>query len=94
LMQRDILQWYSNKLVSWHVRLTPSKATEDSFTEILLEQIRYKQRMIEQKRWNIWQKMLQISKEMGNTDPQENISPYVLDTEDTLHDKAAENEIL
>lgn len=89
---RYILQWYSNKLVAWHVKLTPNRATEDSFTEMLLEQIRFRQRIIEQKRWVLWLKILAISKEMGNTDPYKDIKPQILDTEDTLHDKAADNE--
>lgn len=88
---RYILQVYSNKLVAWHVKLTPSRATEDSFTEMILEQIRFRQRMIEQKRWSLWLKILDISKQMGNSDPYKDIKPYVLDTEDTLNDKAYEN---
>jgi hypothetical protein len=92
IFYRYILQWYSNKLVKWHVELTPSHSTEDSLTEILLEQLRYKQRKVEQKRWSIWLKILQLSKEMGNPDPIKEIPPVILETEDSMHDKAAENE--
>lgn len=95
---RYILQWYSNKLVAWHVKLTPNRATEDSFTEMLLEQIRFRQRMIEQKRWSLWLKILAL----GNYENKEiheyyktlnkDVTVQLLDTEDTLHDKAADNE--
>jgi hypothetical protein len=52
----------SNKLVAAHVKYTPAKATEDTFREMLLEQIRYRQRLIEQKRWNLWLKLEEIAK--------------------------------
>ena len=94
IQYRHILQYYSNFLVKMHVRFTPNRSTEDSFTEMLLEHIRWRQRKIEQKRWTLWTKIIALGKEIGIEDNFDDIKPHVLDTEDTLHDKAAENETI
>lgn len=51
----------SNALVALHVKLTPKKATEDTFREIVLEQIRYRQRKVEQIRHSLWLQMGEIA---------------------------------
>ncbi len=73
----DILRFYilhskrfawgklSNLIVALHVKFTPNKATEDTFREIVLEQLRYRQRLIEAKRWTLWLEMEQIAKKRG-----------------------------
>lgn len=55
----------SNVLVALHVRFTPNKATEDTFREMILEQIRNNQRKIEFKRWSLFCKMEEIGKKIG-----------------------------
>lgn len=52
----------SNTIVALHVKFTPDKATDDSLREIILEQLRYRQRRIENIRWNLWEKMEEIGK--------------------------------
>lgn len=65
LFFRYLLGKYSNFLVKTHVKFTPSRSTDDSFNEILLEQIRIRQRKIEQIRWNQRLKMIEYGKKIG-----------------------------
>jgi len=60
---RWILGIYSNYLVKKHVWLTPIR--EDIEREIVLDKIRLKQRLLENKRWAYWVKMCELAKKLG-----------------------------
>lgn len=63
--KRIAWQKLSNLLVALHVKFTPNKATDDTFREMVLEQLRYRQRLIEARRWSLWLEMEQIAKKRG-----------------------------
>lgn len=62
-LYRYLLGLYSLFLVNLHVKLTPTR--ENSFLDMVLEYLRYKQRMVEHHRYNIWVKMCIIGGKLG-----------------------------
>lgn len=63
--KRSVLGKVSNALVAMHVRFTPNRATDDGFNEVVLEQIRYYQRRIEQVRYTQWREMIELAEKLG-----------------------------
>ena len=64
-MYRWFLGKVSNYLVRKHFMLTPRRSTEDTGREIKLENIRYRQRKIEQKRWALRLQLESLAKKAG-----------------------------
>lgn len=65
IFYRWLLSKYSNHLVRQHWNNTPFKSTEDNLAEIKLQNIRYKQRNVEQKRWQLYLKIREIGFKSG-----------------------------
>jgi len=62
---RKLLCYYSDFLVYLHWRFTPRKSTEDLFTEMVLEKIRERQRLVEQRCYILWNKCMVYATNMG-----------------------------
>lgn len=84
LFKRWLLALRSNYLVRKHIRLTPVR--EDIKRDIILEDIRYKQRTIEQKRWTLWVKICELAKKLGVDEAKIRTDSVLahFETEDTL----------
>jgi len=64
-LYRKVLCYYCDFLTWFHFRLTSRKATEDAFREMILEHVRYRHRMCEQKCYHLWCELFIIASELG-----------------------------
>src|SRR3989442_335360 len=64
-IKRIMLGKYSNFLVWLHTRLTPTRAVESPIIEAILDEIRFRQRKVEQKRWDLWIKLESLGEKLG-----------------------------
>jgi hypothetical protein len=72
VLYRILLGKFNNFLVWLHTYFTPKRSTDSNLRDIILEEIRFFQRKIEQKRWTLWIELEKIADKMGiynkNTD--------------------------
>jgi hypothetical protein len=87
---RWLLTKQSNILVKLHFHLTPKRSTENGLRELFLEEIRFRQRIIEQKRYTHWNKMCEIGAKIGIPiiKLRSETQLAALQTEDTLKNEA------
>lgn len=60
--QMRILEHINNKVIYEHFVRTPNKATEDTWRSIVLENIRFLQRRIDQRSYKMWLELQVIGK--------------------------------